>query len=111
MPKQGTVRTVLYSTVQYCTMLYSGYPYTDIRMWDPWIPCGGLWGLGAHAHPQGGCKRLRWLVEKKNLRSPCGRWVWQCDSQNLLHPWPVQALAVACAIRGGEGRWDGGAKG
>ena len=24
--------------------------------------CGGLWGLGANAHPQGRCKRLRWPV-------------------------------------------------
>ena len=61
---------------------------------------GGLWGLGAHPHPQGRCKRLRWPVEKKNLRSPCGRGVWQCDSRNLLHPRPVQAFAVACGVLG-----------
>ena len=31
--------------------------------------------------------------------------------RNLSHAGPVQALAVACAIRGGEGLWSGGAKG
>ena len=36
------------------------------------------------------------------------RGVWQCDSRNLLHPRPVQALAVACAVRRGRGLWDGG---
>ena len=28
--------------------------------------------------------------------------------REIYHTHPVQGLAVACVIRGGEGRWDGG---
>ena len=57
MPKQGTVRTVLYSTVQYCTVLYNavqwisiyGYPY--VGSMDPLRWPVGSWGARPPPRP------------------------------------------------------------